>query len=208
MHALPWRPLAAPMHTCMHCTSHLPARWLRRCIHACIAAREAQAGALLQVPLAVCVGSVEQVEQCGVTENVPDGLLAALLPGPVTVVLARRAGAPLSPQLNPGLPGVAIRVPDHGFIQQVVSGLRAPIVLTSANRSGAPSTVAPAEFQDLWDALDGVFDAGRIASTGQGSTIVDLQRCDDGTYAILRDGSALEATERMLQRFHLSRQSC
>ena len=37
------------------------------------------------------------------TGHLPDGLLGALLPGPVTLVLSRRADAPLSAALNPGV---------------------------------------------------------------------------------------------------------
>ena len=155
------------------------------------------------MPLAVCVASVGHVELCGSCEKLPEGLLHALLPGPVTVVLTRRPDAPLSCCLNPGITGVAIRVPDQGFIQQVVGKVGAPVVLTSANRSGDPSTTVAEQFSGLWDRIDAVFDGGEILSDGRGSTIVDLQRSGEGVFRVLRDGSAMEATVSALQRFGL-----
>ena len=37
------------------------------------------------------------------TGHLPAGLLPALLPGPVTLLLARRGDAPLCAELNPGV---------------------------------------------------------------------------------------------------------
>ena len=125
------------------------------------------------MPLAVSVASVDKVEMCGSCQNLPEGLLHALLPGPVTVVLARRPDAPLSRFLNPGLTGVAIRVPAHGFIQRVVSEVGSPVVLTSANKSGEASTTAVEQFSGLCNQIDRVFDGGEIRSDGRGSTIMD-----------------------------------
>lgn len=155
----------------------------------------------------MCVASVAQVELCGSCQNLPEGLLHALLPGPVTVVLERRTSAPLSRYLNPDLMGVAIRVPAHGFIQKVVHAVGGPIVLTSANRSGEASTTKIEQFSELWDLVDGVFDGGEILSDGKGSTIVDLQRCGEGVFEVVRDGSALEATCTTLEKFGLKRET-
>lgn len=44
-----------------------------------------------------------QVGVYGEAAHLPAGLLRALLPGPVTVVLKRRPDAPLAAQLNPGI---------------------------------------------------------------------------------------------------------
>lgn len=40
-------------------------------------------------PLAICVGDVPDIARFAYTEHLPEGLLHALLPGPVTVVLKR-----------------------------------------------------------------------------------------------------------------------
>ena len=58
------------------------------------------------VPLAICVADVEDVASFGSASHLPDELLGALLPGAVTVILARRPDAALCPALNPGLPSI------------------------------------------------------------------------------------------------------
>lgn len=65
------------------------------------------------LPLGICVGDVLDVETYGATSHLPAGLLQAVLPGPVTLILPRQANAPLSPLLNPGLPslGEAAHIP-------------------------------------------------------------------------------------------------
>ncbi len=55
------------------------------------------------VPLAICVADVAAVEHYGMCAHLPQGLLGDLLPGPVTVLLARRPDAALSAALNPSV---------------------------------------------------------------------------------------------------------
>jgi tRNA A37 threonylcarbamoyladenosine synthetase subunit TsaC/SUA5/YrdC len=80
-------------------------------------------------------------------------------------------------------------VPCNGFIRDVCRRHGGAVALTSANVSGAESPLEPAEFRELWGA-EGltVFDGGRIAAAGAGSTILDLST--PGRFAILRRGDA------------------
>ena len=154
-------------------------------------------------PLALSVAAVADVPAFGRADHLPDGLLAALLPGPVTVVLALRGGAPVAANLNPGMDTVAVRVPDAGFVREVGTASGPALVLTSANRSGEPSTVEIGQFSGLWGSISGVFDGGAIAGDARGSTIVDLSR-PGGGYRVLREGSALDATAATLRQFGLA----
>ena len=61
------------------------------------------------LPLGICVAEVSDVDTYGVTSHLPPGLLHALLPGPVTVILPRQPDAPVSPLLNPGLPSLGTK---------------------------------------------------------------------------------------------------
>nr|CDS25503.1 yrdc domain containing protein mitochondrial [Hymenolepis microstoma] len=92
-----------------------------------------------------------------------------------------------------------------------------PLVLTSANPSGCSSTLSPEEFSNLWPKLDLVINGGRIHEADDpsisrtGSTVVDLSptvrsNCQKLHYRILRDGSALEQTEKTLHAFGYCRQ--
>ncbi|KAJ4726023.1 yrdC domain-containing protein, mitochondrial-like [Melia azedarach] len=126
-------------------------------------------------PLAICVGDVSDIERFAVTDHLPHGLLDALLPGPVTVVLRRGESSILEKSLNPGLESIGVRVPDSSFIRVIARGSESALALTSANLSGQPSSL-------------GV----------QGSTVVDLTTL--GKYKILRAGSAKEETVAILEK--------
>ncbi|XP_050438901.1 threonylcarbamoyl-AMP synthase [Adelges cooleyi] len=153
-------------------------------------------------PIAICTHNVNDIGNWGKTDHLPYGLLDAILPGPVTVVLDRTEI--LNSDLNPGETKVAIRVPDSGFICDIVSYHKKPITLTSANESNKTSTLKPEEFSTLWPKIDAIFDGGPIGSSSLsrlGSTIVDLSTPNH--FSILRDGSALLPTVHVLNSFGL-----
>ena len=58
-----------------------------------------------------CAANGADVGRYADTRALPQGLLNALLPGPVTLVLPRLSDAALSPSVTPGLETVAVRVP-------------------------------------------------------------------------------------------------
>lgn len=159
-------------------------------------------GRNLQKPIAICTHHVNDIENWGVVSHLPFGLLENLLPGPVTVILQRTPT--LNSTLNPNESNIAIRVPNSGFICSIVSYLKKPIALTSANESNKPSTLKPIEFSTLWPKLDAIFDGGTIGcslESRQGSTIVDLTISNH--YSIIRSGSALVNTKYILYKFGL-----
>lgn len=158
----------------------------------------------LQKPIAICTHHVKDICNWGTVGHLPFGVLNALLPGPVTVVLQRTPN--LNNCLNPNESKIAIRVPNSGFVCEIVSHLKEPIALTSANASNTPSSLEPIEFLTLWPKLDAIFDGGRIgclAESRQGSTIVDLTV--KNRYRIIRPGSALDNTTYILRQFGLKK---
>jgi L-threonylcarbamoyladenylate synthase len=108
---------------------------------------------------------------------------AALLPGPVTLVVHNPERLyPLASATDPERLGVRL-------IQGPLSGASGAFLQTSANRSGAP---APARFEDLDPRIvagaDLAIDGGELG--GAPSTVVDLTALDaDGGWAILREGA-------------------
>ena len=68
-------------------------------------------GRQAHVPLAVCLAEAAKAPRYGHCEHLPQGLLPALLPGPVTMLLRRKADAPLAAELTSSSPliGVAPR---------------------------------------------------------------------------------------------------
>lgn len=152
-------------------------------------------------PVAICVSHIEQVAKWG-RVTVSNQLLNQLLPGPVTLVFERSPA--LNPELNPGTDLVGIRIPDSWFIRQLVEICGEPLALTSANISGAQSTLSIEEFVDIWPQLEAVYDGGAIPdspSARLGSTVVDLST--PGRYRIIRPGCASEETVSILRQYGL-----
>jgi len=105
-------------------------------------------------------------------------------PGPLTLVL-RRSPVFQSAALG-GDDTVAVRVPDHPFLRELIRALGEPITGTSANRSGRPACRSAQEVeQELGDAVDLIIDGGP-SGEGAESTVVSLT----GTLpVVLREGA-------------------
>ncbi len=113
--------------------------------------------------------------------------LGALLPGPVTLVVANpQHRYPLACREDPERLGVRL-------IEGPLAGAACAVFQTSANRSGEP---APARLADVDPAIvegaDLVIDGGEL--TGMPSTVVDLTAIENGGEpAILREGALSRA---------------
>lgn len=109
--------------------------------------------------------------------------VGALLPGPVTLVLANpERRYPLACREDPERLGVRL-------IGGPLAGATCPLFQTSANRSGEP---APGGFEqvpaEIVAGADLAIDGGALA--GRPSTVVDLSRYDEaGEWAVLREGA-------------------
>jgi L-threonylcarbamoyladenylate synthase len=105
-------------------------------------------------------------------------------PGPLTLVL-RRSLAFESAALGGG-DTVAVRVPDHPFLRELIRALGEPITGTSANRSGRPACRSAQEVErELGDAVDLTIDGGPSAA-GPESTVVSLT---GSLPTVLREGA-------------------
>jgi L-threonylcarbamoyladenylate synthase len=114
--------------------------------------------------------------------------VGALLPGPVTLVVANpeRRYTLASPE-DPGRLGVRL-------IEGPLAGMPLPVFQTSANPSGY---AAPASFEqidpEIVEAADLAIDGGELV--GSPSTVIDVAEIDSGGgWRILRDG-AMPAAE-------------
>jgi L-threonylcarbamoyladenylate synthase len=108
--------------------------------------------------------------------------LGALLPGPVTLVVANRERRyPLACRADPERLGIRL-------IEGPLAGSACAVFQTSANRSGEP---APSRFDDvdprIVAAVDLALDGGEL--TGMPSTVVDLTGFEAGQWSILREGA-------------------
>jgi L-threonylcarbamoyladenylate synthase len=109
--------------------------------------------------------------------------LSALLPGPVTLVVANDGQRyPLACREDVERLGLRL-------IGGPLAGAMCPVFQTSANRSGKP---APSRFEDVPSSIlagvDLAIDGGEL--TGLPSTVVDVATIDrDGSWRILRQGA-------------------
>jgi L-threonylcarbamoyladenylate synthase len=109
--------------------------------------------------------------------------LGALLPGPVTAVIANPEHRyPLACREDPERLGVRL-------IEGPLAGARCPVFQTSANPSGRPPPAAFDEIDpEILAGADLAIDGGTL--TGEPSTVIDISRIDeDGTWRVLREGA-------------------
>ena len=125
-------------------------------------------------------------------------LMDAFWPGPLTLVLPRRADAALSLLTSAGLNTVAVRAPAHPLAQALIRRADRPLAAPSANRSGSVSpTRAEHVRQSLEDKVDLVLDGGPCA-VGIESTIVNVD--GDDIFLLRPGGLARETLEAFLGR--------
>jgi L-threonylcarbamoyladenylate synthase len=101
-------------------------------------------------------------------------LAAAFWPGPLTIVLRRRAACRVSLLATAGLDTLAIRVPDHPIARALLRAARRPIVAPSANRSGRVSPTSAAHVRDELGSRAAMILDGGACRVGIESTVVDL----------------------------------
>jgi L-threonylcarbamoyladenylate synthase len=101
-------------------------------------------------------------------------LAARFWPGPLTLVLPRRADSRIDALASAGLPTLAVRVPAHPLALALLREAGVPVAAPSANRSGQVSpTNAAHVLAGLRGRLAAVLDGGSCA-VGVESTVLDL----------------------------------
>ncbi|MEI6487275.1 MAG: L-threonylcarbamoyladenylate synthase [Sphingomonadales bacterium] len=133
-------------------------------------------------PLIVHVADLAQAETLALFSPLALRLAAAFWPGPLTLVLPRRADAPVAALVTAGLATIALRCPAHPVMQALVRAV-GPLAAPSANASGRISPTKAAHVRDSLDVP--VIDAGPCAA-GVESTIIAVEA---GGWRLLRAGA-------------------
>lgn len=143
-------------------------------------------------PIPMMVSSIEHMEQVAVVDKRVKKIAERFLPGALTLVLRVKEEVPA--EYTNGLETIAIRIPDEPFILKVIDVLNTPLLVTSANQSGAKTALTSDDvFEQLPD-IDGIV-LGTCRAL-QASTIVD---CTQEKLKILRPGPiTLEQLEACL----------
>jgi L-threonylcarbamoyladenylate synthase len=137
-------------------------------------------------PLIVHVAGLAEAGRLADVSPQARALAEAHWPGPLTLVLPRRADAGLAEAVTAGLPTIALRAPDHPVMRALLERCDFPLAAPSANRSGfiSPTTAAHV-LASLDGRIDMVLDGGATRA-GVESTIVAVRA--DGSVEELRPG--------------------
>ncbi|UWG46464.1 tRNA A37 threonylcarbamoyladenosine synthetase subunit TsaC/SUA5/YrdC [Halanaeroarchaeum sp. HSR-CO] len=140
-------------------------------------------------PISLAVPTVDRAFEYVDATDRESTFMREFLPGPVTVVVAKRAAVP--DVLTGGRQRVGVRVPDHDLARSLLHAA-APITATSANVSGNPSVTAPDDLDPaIRSAAAVVLDGGETAGTA--STVVDVSADE-----VLREGRDADAVRAWL----------
>jgi L-threonylcarbamoyladenylate synthase len=100
--------------------------------------------------------------------------LAKFWPGPLTLVLPRRADAGISDLVTAGLDSVGIRVPAHDLATRLIRAAGVPVAAPSANPSGRLSPTTAQQVEAAFAGRVPVLDGGPSTS-GVESTILAVE---------------------------------
>jgi L-threonylcarbamoyladenylate synthase len=148
-------------------------------------------------PLIAHVFDLAAARRLAVFDEAAEKLAVAFWPGPLTLVLKKRAACPVAELATAGLDSIAVRVPSHPVARSLLDRLGRPVVAPSANRSGHVSpTTAQHVLDDLGGRIDMIIDGGPTP-VGVESTIV---ACLDRPVLLRPGGLPREQIERVLGR--------
>jgi L-threonylcarbamoyladenylate synthase len=144
-------------------------------------------------PLIVHIHSIEQLEELAVGNAAARLLAQRFWPGPLTLILPKRAAVPKV--VTSGRPSVAVRMPAHPLFRRLLKLTGRPLAAPSANPFGYVSpTTAEHVRSGLGRKIRHILDGGP-SRIGVESTIVDLR--DPAAPRLLRPG---EITRRQLEK--------
>ena len=140
-------------------------------------------------PLIVHIYNIEQAKAYTQWNEYAERLSAIYWPGPLTMVLKRKANCPISPLASAGLDTLAIRMPAHPTARELLAACDLPLVAPSANLSGTVTATNAQHVMDDFTSQDiYVLEAG-ATEIGLESTVIKLA----GEPTLLRPGSISKA---------------
>ena len=123
-------------------------------------------------PIPLVLGSTDNVEK--VAQNLSGffyHLTDRFWPGGLTIIVEAKN---LPPQLTAGSNTVGLRIPNQPLLLRILEEFGGPVAITSANLSGTPAAISPAEFgKELSSQIDYIVDDGKTPGTIP-STVYDI----------------------------------
>jgi L-threonylcarbamoyladenylate synthase len=147
-------------------------------------------------PLIAHVPDAETAFALGEFSSEARALAKAFWPGPLSLVVPRKADCPVSLLASAGLGSIAIRVPAHPMALELLKAVGRPVVAPSANPSGKISpTTAEHVRRHLKDKVAVVLDGGRCR-VGVESSVVSF--LEDGPKLLRHGGVPKSEIEKVL----------
>ena len=149
-------------------------------------------------PLIVHVTGTRMARDYADVSPLAEKLMQAFWPGPLTLVLPRKAGCALSLLVSAGLGTIALRAPNHPLAQNLLQSTGKPLAAPSANRSGQVSPTTANHVRDGGLSLepDAILDGGPCR-IGVESTIIKIDH-DDQAILLRPGGVAREELEQVI----------
>lgn len=132
-------------------------------------------------PIPMMVANVEQMKSIAKVDERTEKIVQHFLPGALTLVLPVLSSVPA--EYTNGLDTVAIRIPQSDFILSLIERLNKPLLVTSANQSGAPTALTYEDVLEQLPNIDGIV-IGKCDQL-EASTILD---CTQDELKVLRQG--------------------
>jgi L-threonylcarbamoyladenylate synthase len=139
---------------------------------------------------------VSAIGEIAIVGGAEEKIMAAFMPGALSLVLRARADVRFSPLITRN-EEIGIRIPNDKVLQKLLRRIGKPVVSTSCNKSGEPQAPSAMDAEKIFPDIP-VLDAAEPLS-GRPSTIARIR---DGRVEIMREG-AVSATdiEKILTRF-------
>jgi L-threonylcarbamoyladenylate synthase len=137
-------------------------------------------------PLIVHVSSPQAAAEYVEVTPLAKKIMDVFWPGPLTLVLNQLPGNGISRLVSAGLPTLAVRMPAHPVMLDLLKRADLPVAAPSANAAGEPSATTPRHAADsLGGRVDFILGAG-ACDIGLESTVLDLS---GAVPTILRPGA-------------------
>ena len=140
-------------------------------------------------PYSIIVESIKEIEKFATINPSSISKIKTILPGPFTVLLKNNYQNNLSKFVTGGSDLIGFRIPNHFFINKLISRFKKPIITTSLNLTGQESIINLEKVSEHFKELVIFDDEKRTPS--KGSTILNFSskkikiiRKGDGDYTL------------------------
>ena len=134
-------------------------------------------------PFSMMVSSLEQAYRYLEVGEKGKRVMETYMPGEITVLGKAKAGLPN--WITLGTPILGVRIPDVPFILQLIEKVGHPLLVTSANRSGEPTSTSFEETKNTFEGEVAIIVKGKCRSK-TASTIVNI--ASENSISLIREG--------------------